>query len=194
MRLLHPFMPFITEEIWQLLKPRAEKESIMMARLPQAGEIDETLLDQMEDAKEAISGIRNIRKENNLAMKEPLGLMVNPGSKGYSERLVAIVCKLANLSGVVQVVADVKGAASFRVKTTGFFISLGEKIDIEEELKKLNEELKYTRGFLDSVMKKLGNERFVNSAPAQVVEVERKKQADAEDKIKALEERIAGLK
>jgi len=194
MRLLHPFMPFITEEIWQLLKPRAEKESIMMARLPQAGEIDETLLDQMEDAKEAISGIRNIRKENNLAMKETLELMVNPGSKGYSERLVAIVCKLANLSGVVQVDADVKGAASFRVKTTGFFISLGEKIDIDEELKKLNEELNYTRGFLDSVLKKLSNERFVNSAPAQVVEVERKKQADAEDKIKALEERIAGLK
>jgi valyl-tRNA synthetase len=101
---------------------------------------------------------------------------------------------MGNLSGLSLVDADVKGAVSFRVKTSGFFISLGDKIDVEEELKKLTEELQYTKGFLNGVMKKLSNERFVNNAPANVVELERKKQADAEDKVNALEERIAALK
>lgn len=102
--------------------------------------------------------------------------------------------KLGNLSNIESVSEDVKGATSFRVKTSTFYVDLGDKIDIEEEIKKLEEELKYTKGFLTSVMKKLSNERFVNNAPAQVVDVERKKQADAETKIKALEEQIANLK
>lgn len=194
MRLLHPFMPFITEEIWQQLDTRTEGESIMLTLLPKAGAIDEELLEKMEDAKETISGIRNVRNEANLAMKETLELQVNQGSKGFDTQLTPVIVKMANLSALTSVDTDVKGAVSFRVKTSGFFISLGDKIDVVEELKKLTEELNYTKGFLNSVTKKLSNERFVAGAPAQVVDVERKKQADAEDKIKALEERIEGLK
>ena len=194
MRLLHPFMPFITEEIWQQLAQRQQGESIMVSLLPQASEIDDALLEKMDDAKEIISGIRNVRNEAGLAMKEQLELQVNQGTKGFDAQLTPVVVKMGNLSGLNLVDADVKGAVSFRVKTSGFFISLGDKIDVEEELKKLTEELQYTKGFLNSVMKKLGNERFVAGAPAQVVDVERKKQADAEEKIKALEARIEGLK
>lgn len=194
MRLLHPFMPFISEEIWQQLAPRKQGESIMVSLLPQAGEIDEALLEKMDDAKEIISGIRNVRNEAGLAMKEQLELQVNQGTKGFDAQLTPVIVKMGNLSGLSLVDADVKGAVSFRVKTSGFFISLGDKIDVEEELKKLTEELQYTKGFLNGVMKKLSNERFVNNAPANVVELERKKQADAEDKVNALEERIAALK
>ncbi|MBN2262242.1 MAG: valine--tRNA ligase [Prolixibacteraceae bacterium] len=194
MRLLHPFMPFISEEIWQQLAPRKQGESIMVSLLPQAGEIDEALLEKMDDAKEIISGIRNVRNEAGLAMKEQLELQVNQGTKGFDAQLTPVIVKMGNLSGLSLVDADVKGAVSFRVKTSGFFISLGDKIDVEEELKKLTEELQYTKGFLNSVMKKLSNERFVSGAPAQVVDVERKKQADAEEKIKAIEARIEGLK
>ncbi|HOO83515.1 MAG TPA: class I tRNA ligase family protein, partial [Prolixibacteraceae bacterium] len=194
MRLLHPFMPFITEEIWQQLAPRQQGESIMVSLLPQSEEIDEALLVKMDDAKEIISGIRNVRNEAGLAMKEQLELQVNQGTKGFDAQLTPVIVKMGNLSGLNLVDADVKGAVSFRVRTSGFFISLGDKIDVEEELKKLTEELQYTKGFLNSVMKKLSNERFVAGAPAQVVDVERKKQADAEEKIKALEARIEGLK
>ncbi len=194
MRILHPFMPFISEEVWQLLSPRKEGESIMTSDMPIVANIDEPLLVSFEDAKEVISGIRNVRKEANMAMKEELEIQVNPGTKGFDDRLIPVMVKMGNLSALSVIDADVKGAASFRVKTSGFFISLGDKIDVEEELKKLTEELEYTKGFLKSVLKKLSNERFVNNAPAQVVDVERKKQADAEDKIKALEARIAGLK
>jgi len=193
-RLLHPFMPFITEEIWQQLAPRQQGESIMVSLLPQSEEIDEALLVKMDDAKEIISGIRNVRNEAGLAMKEQLELQVNQGTKGFDAQLTPVIVKMGNLSGLNLVDADVKGAVSFRVRTSGFFISLGDKIDVEEELKKLTEELQYTKGFLNSVMKKLSNERFVAGAPAQVVDVERKKQADAEEKIKALEARIEGLK
>lgn len=193
-RLLHPFMPFITEEIWQLLTERKDGESIMISLLPEAVAIDEQFLVQFEDVKEAITGIRNIRKENNLPNKEAFDLMVQEGTKGYSGTLIPVLQKLGNLSNIESVSEDVKGATSFRVKTSTFYVDLGDKIDIEEEIKKLEEELKYTKGFLTSVMKKLSNERFVNNAPAQVVDVERKKQADAETKIKALEEQIANLK
>ena len=194
MRLLHPFMPFISEEIWQLLAPRKEGDSIMVAPLPKAGLVDVALLEKMEDAKEIVSGVRNVRKMNNLAMKDEINLFVMKGSKGYDATVDSVLVKLVNLSDVTLVDNDVKGAVSFRVKTSGFFILLGEKIDVEGEIRKLNEELAYLKGFLASVNQKLSNERFVNNAPAQVVETEQKKKADAEDKIKAIEERIAGLK
>jgi len=194
MRLLHPFMPFITEEIWQLITERAEGESIMISLMPEVQKVDETLLEQFEDVKEAVTGIRNIRKNNNIAFKDEIKLSVNKGSKGYNNEYDAVLIKLGNLSQVELIEEDLKGAVSYLVKTSGFFIDMGEKVDIEGELKKLEEELAYTKGFLKSVMGKLSNERFVNSAPAQVVDVERKKQADAEAKIKSLEERIASLR
>ena len=194
MRILHPFMPFITEEIWQLLSERAEGESIMVSLMPKVKTIDEDFLENFEDVKEAVSGIRNIRKSNNIAFKDEIKLFVNKGTKGYNSYFNPVLTKLCNLSEIEMTNEDIKGAVSFLVKTSGFFIDLGEKADVEGELKKLEEELSYTKGFLKSVMGKLSNEKFVSGAPAQVVEVERKKQADAEDKIKSLEERFASLK
>ncbi|MFA9389365.1 MAG: valine--tRNA ligase [Prolixibacteraceae bacterium] len=194
MRLLHPFMPFISEEIWQLLTERKDGESIMVSLMPSYSKIDETLLEDFEDAKETVTGIRNIRKSNNIAFKDEIDFFVNKGSKGYNNAFDPIIIKLGNVSKVESVTEDVKGAVSFSVKTSGFFIDLGENIDLEAELQKLEEELTYTKGFLKSVMKKLSNERFVSSAPTQVVDIERKKQADAEDKIKALEDRMISLR
>lgn len=186
-------MPFITEEIWQLLTPRKDGESIMVTPMPALQPFDTSLLEAFENMKETVSGIRKIRLDNNIAPKEPLELMVQPGDKGYEPRLASIVTKLGNLSSSAEVSGEVKGAYSFRVKSTSFFIPMDEHVDPAEELKKLEEELAYTRGFLASVLKKLENEKFVSSAPAAVVDKERTKQADAEAKIKVLEERISAI-
>ncbi|WP_372931684.1 valine--tRNA ligase [Mariniphaga sediminis] len=194
LRLMHPFMPFVTEEIWQLLKERKEGESIMISQMPVAEGYDAVSLAAFENVKEAISGIRNIRKEKNIPNKDALELKIQQGDKGYEEGFAPVLKKLGNLTSLDLVSEEVKGAASFRVKSTNFYIPLDGFIDVEEELKKLEEELGYTKGFLNSVMKKLNNERFVNNAPDAVVAKEKAKQADAEAKIKVLEERIAGLK
>jgi valyl-tRNA synthetase len=194
LRLMHPFMPFITEEIWQLLSDRKEGESIMVSQMPGVKKYDAGMLAAFENVKEAISGIRNIRKEKNIPNKDALELKVQKGDKGYEISFDPVLEKLANLSAFDAVEEEVKGAASFRVKSTSFYVPLEGLIDPEEELKKLEEELKYTKGFLNAVMKKLGNERFVNNAPEAVVAKEKAKQADAESKIKVLKERIAGLK
>jgi len=194
LRLMHPFMPFITEEIWQLLDERKDGKTIMISQLPKDVTFDAKLLAQFEDVKEAVSGIRKIRKEKNIAFKDTIELSVQKGDKGFDETYYSILVKLGNLSALNLVVEEVKGAASFRVKSTNFYIPLEGFIDAEEELQKLEEELKYTKGFLNSVMKKMGNERFVNNAPEAVVAKEKAKQADAEAKIKVLEERIASMK
>ncbi len=194
LRLMHPFMPFITEEIWQMLAERKAGETIMLSQLPKVEKYDTELLAAFENVKEAISGIRKIRTDKNIAQKETLELKVQQGDKGFEAQFNSDVVKMGNLLSLEMVTEEVKGAASFLVKSTNFYIPLGGFVNVEEELKKLEEELKYTRGFLTSVLKKLENERFVNSAPAAVVATERAKQADAEAKIKVLEERIAGLK
>ncbi len=194
LRLMHPFTPFITEEIWQLLSERKEGESIMVSQLPKAESYDTNLLASFENVKEAISGIRKIRTDKNIPNKETVELRIQKGDKGFEHEFNSVIVKMANLSALEMVDEEVTGAASFRVKSTNFYIPLEGLIDIEEELKKLEEELKYTKGFLNSVMKKLSNERFVNNAPEAVVAKEKAKQADAEAKIKVLEERIAGMK
>ncbi len=194
LRLMHPFMPFITEEIWQLLTVRKPGESIMVAQLPTVKKYDTALLATFEDVKEAISGIRKIRKEKNIAFKDAISVAVQKGDKGYDTSFNSILVKLGNLSTLDLVKEEVKNAASFRVKSTNFYIPLDGFIDVKEELEKLKEELKYTNGFLNSVVKKLSNERFVNNAPEAVVATEKAKQADAEAKIKVLEERIAAMK
>ncbi len=194
LRLMHPFMPFITEEIWQLLSERNEGESIMISQLPKAESYDSNLLTAFENVKEAISGIRKIRTDKNIPNKEVVEVKIQKGDKGYEAAFDSVLVKMGNLSSLDSTEEEVKGAASFRVKSTNFYIPLEGFIDVEEELKKLEEELKYTKGFLGTVMNKLGNERFVNNAPEEVVAKERAKQADAEAKIKVLEERIAGLK
>ena len=194
LRLMHPFMPFITEEIWQLLDERKEGESIMISQLPANTSYDTGLLAAFEDVKEAVSGIRKIRKDKNIAFKDAIDFSVQKGDKGFDSKFNSILIKLGNLTELTIVEEEVKGAASFRVKSTSFYIPLDGFIDVEEELKKLEEELKYAKGFLNSVMKKLSNERFVNNAPEAVVAKEKAKQADAEANIKVLEERIASMK
>jgi valyl-tRNA synthetase len=166
----------------------------MISQLPKVGNYDAELLATFEDVKEAVSGIRKIRKEKNIAFKDTIQLSVQKGDKGFDEVFNSILLKLGNLSALNLVKEEVKGAASFRVKSTNFYIPLDGFIDVEEELKKLEEELTYTKGFLTSVMKKLSNERFVINAPEAVVVKEKAKQADAEAKIKVLEERIVSMK
>ncbi len=194
LRFLHPFMPFVSEEIWQLLKERAAGESIMISSWPESTPYDEALTGRFEDVKETITGIRNIRTANNLPNKEPLELAVMPGDKGYDSTFDPVLLRMGNLSSLRKVEQEVDGAVSFMVKSSRFFIPVGDLLNLEEELGKLTAELEYARGFLHSVMKKLNNERFVSSAPEAVVATEYAKKTDAEAKIKALEEQIARLK
>ncbi len=194
LRFLHPFMPFISEEIWQLLKERKQGESIMISAWPKSTGYDEDMISRFEDVKEAVAGLRTIRTKNNIPNKDQIELAVIPGDKGYASEFNAVLVKMGNLLAMNEVAEEVKLAASFLVKSTTFYVPLGATIDVEEELKKLQAELDYTKGFLNSVMKKLSNERFVSSAPEAVVATERAKQADAEAKIKVLEDQIAGLK
>ncbi len=194
LRLLHPFMPFISEEIWQLLKERESGQSIMVQSWPASVAPDDEVTDKFEMLKEAITGIRSIRKEKEIANKEQLSLYIIPGEKGYVPELNPILVKMGNLSELKEVNEEVSGSMSFRVGTSAFYIPLGSAMNLEEEIDKIKEELKYTLGFLDSVMRKMSNERFVKNAPAQVVELEKKKQADAEEKIKILKERLESLK
>jgi valyl-tRNA synthetase len=193
LRLMHPFMPFITEEIWQLLKEREPGESIMISQLPEPKKYDTELLSSFENVKDAISGVRSIRKEKNLSTREPVELKIQQGSKGYESELNSILKKLGNLSQISLTDTEIKTAASFRIKSTNYYLLLDEVTDTNEELKKLEKELKYSRGFLKSVMKKLSNERFINNAPEIVIKKEKTKKADAEAKIKMLEARIASL-
>ena len=192
LKLLHPFMPFITEELWQHIYDRKEGESIMVQVLQVSETYNEDIITRFEAVKEVIGGIRTIRLQKNIAQKEALSLEVigeNP-----VEAFNAVIAKLCNLSAIQTVATKADGAAAFMVGTTEYAVPLGNLINVEEELKKLEADLKYQEGFLQSVLKKLSNEKFVSKAPANVIEMERKKQADAETKIAALKESIAALK
>ena len=196
LRQLHPFMPFITEELWQHIYDRQAGESIMVAQMESYADRDletcNALCADFDQLKEVISGIRNIRLQKGIAQKEALELQVlgENGLMAYAE----VVKKMGNLNTLSTVNEKPEGAASYMVGTTEYFIPLGGMIDVEEELKKLEADLKYQEGFLQSVLKKLSNEKFVSKAPANVIEMERKKQADAESKIASLKESIAALK
>lgn len=193
LHLLHPFMPFITEELWQHLAERKEGESIMvspqMIALPAEG--DDAILAQIEMMKNVVAGVRAIRNTKNISPREVLDLQVIAANPIAA--LDSLVVKMANVNGVVVVETKGEGVSSFMVGTTEYAVPLGGLIDVEAEIAKAEAELKHLEGFLNGVKKKLSNERFVNNAPAAVVELERKKQSDAESKIATLKETIASL-
>ena len=191
LRMLHPFMPFITEELWQHLYDRKEGESIMTARMPEPQPVDMEIINRFETTKLVVAGIRTIRSQKGIANKEQLTLQII-GAHDHSND--CILTKMTNLATIETIEEKDPAAASFRVHATEYAIPMSNAIDVEAELKKLEAELKYAQGFLKTVMGKLGNERFVQNAPEAVVAMERKKKADAEEKIKSLEESIAALK
>ena len=192
LKLLHPFMPFLTEEVWQHITERTPKEALVVSQWPRQEKVDEELIDGFNFASEVVSGVRNIRKEKNIPMKDALELLVlNEGDVPQSWDVV--IQKLTHISEISYVETSVDGALSFRVKNNEYFVPMSGAIDVDAEIKKIQEELKYTKGFLLSVQKKLSNERFVNNAPEKVIAIERKKEADAEAKIETLEKSLSSL-
>ncbi len=193
LKMLHPYMPFITEELWQNLAPRKEGETIMLTMMPVAGEYCSKIMAEFYIASNAVMNVRNIRQSKNISPKDALELYVK---QPYSGDMNSVIEKLGNISAIKIVDAfdtQVQGV-NFMVGTTEFFVPLAEHINVEEELAKMQKELEYQEKFLASVMAKLSNEKFVSKAPAKVIELENKKKADAESKIESLKGRIAQLK
>ncbi len=192
MRLLHPFMPFITEEIWHYLKERDEQDALIVNRYPVKTDYDKTKVEDFEWAKEVVSGIRNIRKQNQIPFKEAVELYV-VNKENRSTAFDDAVQKLTHTSAIHYVDTEPENSLSFRVKANIYNIPSGDKVDVEEEIAKIREDIEYTEGFLRSVRKKLDNERFVQNAPEQVVANERKKEQDAIRKIEVLKESLERL-
>ncbi|MEZ4787645.1 MAG: valine--tRNA ligase [Flavobacterium haoranii] len=193
LKLLHPFMPFLTEEIWQHIAERTPEEALIVASWPEMKSFDEKLIADFDFATEVISGIRTIRKDKNISFKETIELKVVNNEKA-STYFDSVIMKLGNVVDLVYVAEKVNGALSYRVKSNEYFIPVGGNVDLDAEIAKLEEELKYTQGFLRSVQGKLSNEKFVSGAPEQVIANERKKEADALAKIATLEQSLASLK
>ncbi len=193
LHLIHPFMPFITEEIWQLLTLRKDGESLMISRMPAAGKYNRDLINRFSIARDTVSAIRTVRKEMQILNRDPVRLLVRTGREAYDTELLPVIKKLSNVSEVEFISGKQNGSVSFMVGTTEFFVPVSGSIDVESERSRLKADLEYYRGFLSSVMKKLDNERFVQNAPAKVLELERKKKADAEMKIRSLEESLGAL-
>jgi len=193
LKMIHPFMPFITEEIWQMLLERKDGESIMVSRIPEPEKFNNELVSDFELVKETVSAVRTVRKDKNIPNKEQVSLLIYSDEKSFNAKLLPVISKLCNLSGISFVAEKCEGAASFMVGTVEYFIPLNGSLDVEGELVKLRADLDYNKGFLTSVMKKLENKRFVENAPVNVLELEKKKKSDAELKIKSLEERIEEL-
>jgi valyl-tRNA synthetase len=192
LKILHPFIPFITEEIWHLLKERPRGFSIMYEKSPSVKPFDSEKIILFEQIKEVVTFIRSTRAEKQIPYKDKLILYLKPVN--YRNDFDPVIMKLGNLEEITVITEKVEGAVSFITANAEFYIPVGDRHDHEEELRKLQDDLNYTRGFLESVMQKLTNEKFVNNAPAKVIELENKKKADAETKIRALEERILSLK
>ncbi len=192
LKLLHPFMPFITEELYQAISDRNAMDSVMVAQQPKATSFDEAVIAQMEVTKELIAGVRNLRAEKGISPRKEMELFYN-GSLDCGNN--ALIQKLANVTSIAASKGNVDGAvASFMVGTVEIIVPLGDTIDVEAETKKIEADIKYYEGFLISVEKKLGNEKFVAHAKPEVVEVERKKKADAESKLATLKANLAALK
>ncbi len=193
LKILHPFMPFLTEEIWQYIEDRIPEQALIVAKWPESKTFDQDLIEEFAFASEVISGIRSIRKEKNISFKETIAFSVL-NNDNVNNTFDDIIKKLGNLDSLNYIDDALEGALTFRVKSNEFFIPIAGAINVEEEIKKLTEELNYTEGFLKSVQKKLSNDRFVKGAPEQVVASEKKKEADALAKIETLKASLGGLR
>ena len=193
LKVLHPFMPFLTEEIWQYLEERTPEQALIVASWPELKPYDSEMLEGFEFASDVVSGIRTIRKEKNIAFKNTIEFLIL-NNESQTKDFDAIISKLGNISNLSYTTETVENALSFRVKSNEYFIPANDTIDVAAEILKLEEELKYTEGFLKSVQKKLSNERFVAGAPEQVVASEKKKEADAVAKIETLNASLKNLK
>jgi valyl-tRNA synthetase len=192
LKVMHPWMPFITEEIWHLIKERDDKNCVIIAQWPSEKSINKQLVGEFEAVKEIVATIRNIRAQKQISPKEKLALIEK--SDAQHSFFDEVVIKLANLSSLTYTKDKVDGAFSFMIKTTEFYVPLANNINPAEERERLTKELEYSKGFLKSVQAKLANEKFVANAKPEMVENERKKQADAESKIKSIEEQLIALK
>ncbi|SHI93988.1 valyl-tRNA synthetase [Mesonia phycicola] len=192
LKLLHPFMPFLSEEIWQNITERTSSEALIISKWPEQTSYDKELISDFEIVKDIVSGIRTIRKDKNIAFKDSIELSVI-NNENLKEDYDAVIKKMGNVSNITYVNEQQENALSYRVKSNEYFIPVAGAIDVESEIEKLKEELEYNKGFLKSVQKKLSNERFVNNAPEKVVQIEKQKQADAEAKIEAIEQSLASL-
>jgi valyl-tRNA synthetase len=193
LKIVHPFMPFLTEEIWHYIKKRSPEEALIIASWPEAKPVNEALISEFDFAAEVISGIRNIRKQKNIAFKDAIGFSI-VNNENSPNTFDEVISKLGNIDSFNYVKEPVEGALTFRVKSNEYFIPMEGSIDVEAEIKKLTEELNYTEGFLKSVQKKLLNERFVAGAPEQVVASEKKKEADALAKIETIKASLSSLR
>ena len=192
LKVVHPFTPFIAEDLWHLINPRKDGEDIIIAKWPELGNVNSAVLNDFKVAADIIGHIRNVRKENNIANKIKIDLRIAKNAV-IPNSLDSLIIKMGNLQSLEYTAEKLGNAYSFIVKNVEFFIPFGDNVDIEGEKVKITEELEYTKGFLNSVRKKLGNTNFVSNAPEDVVASEKKKQADAEEKIKLLEEKLLSL-
>jgi valyl-tRNA synthetase len=192
--LLHPFMPFITEEIWHIIRERRPDESLMVSEMPAPAKPDARLIAHFELVKEVVSNIRLIRNRKNIPVRTILELYHYSTGEKHNDLFDPVICKLAGLTDIRPTDKKMEDAGSFMVKNVEYYVPLGDMMDIKEELAKLEKELAYARGFLESVMKKLSNESFVQNAPGKVIEIEKNKKADAEIKILSLEKQIGELR
>jgi valyl-tRNA synthetase len=193
LKVLHPFMPFLTEEIWQILAPRRKEEALIVSTWPEMKPFNANLISDFESTMEVISGIRKIRKDKNIPFKDAIELKAI-NSENTSTYFDSVVTKLGNLTSLEYVSEKVEGALSYRVNSNEYFIPIVGSINVEEEIAKLTTELNYTKGFLKSVQSKLANEKFVAGAPEKVLANEKQKEADALAKIATIEQSLAGLK
>ena len=192
LKVLHPFMPFITEEIWHQIAPRTQEEALIISRYPSKDPVNISVLNDFEIASEVISGIRTIRKEKNISFKEPIKLFVI-NNIGASPSLDAVIKKMGNVEHLEYISEKIGGAITYRVKSNEYFIPMEGSVNVENEIEKLSNELTYTEGFLKSIQAKLTNERFVNNAPEKVVASEKQKEADALAKITTLKNSLSSL-
>jgi valyl-tRNA synthetase len=193
LKLMHPFMPFITEEIWHLVNEREEKDCIIVSAWPEIIKSDEKILTRFSTFQETVVGIRTIRNERNISPKDSLELVIRIEENPVSKSFEPLIKKLCNISAVRYTKDKIENAASFIIENVEFFIPLSGIIDADAEREKLKKEIDYNKGFLKSVMSKLSNEKFVSNAKPEIIANEEKKKIDAEAKLKVLEEQLNGL-